>query len=235
MPDGSWLGRAEAWKAEPLFGQAQEASVALVKSQGRPVLRYAASFANTDQSRLFAGDAVRLVHAGPMGPGTVRPLAVSLRGPGLRPRGVAVGRRCQGHEKLLWRRRDDTTGGEEVSVPISFEGNDVFDPGHVVAICLELDEGNVKADQVNRFAGGIADPVFDRRDVLALPDGYPQSLAAAKEALARQIGQAGQQVEPLRAGGFSRGPGRSCPKSIRCSPRRSRSRSRARRWATTCT
>ena len=38
--------------------------MALVKSQGRPVLRYAASFANTDKSRLFAGDAVRLVHAG---------------------------------------------------------------------------------------------------------------------------------------------------------------------------
>jgi hypothetical protein len=199
VPDGSWLGRAAAWKGQPLFGQTQQASVALAKSQGRPVLRYAASFANTDKSRLFAGDAVRLVHAGQWDLEPFGRLRFRFEGQGS---GHVVSLRAvdvRGTEKLLWRRRDKTTGVEEVVVPISFEGNDVFDPSHVVAICLELDEGTVQADQVNRCAGGIADPVFDRRDVLALPDGYPQSLAAAKEALARQIGQAGQQVEPLRA------------------------------------
>ena len=63
-------------------------------------------------------------------------------------------------------RATSKAGPQDVSVPISFEGNDVFDPGHVTAICLELDEGNVNADQVNRFTGAIVGPVFDRRDAI---------------------------------------------------------------------
>jgi hypothetical protein len=199
VPDGSWLGLAEAWQSQPLLGQTPEAAVALDKSQGQPVLRYSASFANVDKSRLFAGDAVRLVHTGQWDLEPFGQLRFRFEGQGSGHVVSLWAVDIQGTEKLLWRQRDKAAGVQEVVVPISFEGNNVFDPSHVAAVCLELDEGNVKADQVNRFVGSIANPVFDRRDLVALPEGYAQSLAAAKEAMAKQSSQAGQKVEPLRA------------------------------------
>ena len=74
---------------------------------------------------------------------------------------------AKGDEKLLWRTRDTKAGAQEVSVPISFEGNDVFDQGHVVAVCLDTEGKGVSAEDAPGFAALIGNHVLDRRDTLA--------------------------------------------------------------------
>jgi hypothetical protein len=202
VPEGGFLGRAAAWQAEPLFGLPKDATVTLDKPQNQPTLRFSVSFANIAQGELLAGDAVRLVHRGAWDLEPFGRLRFRFEGQGSGHVVALWAVDVKGDEKLLWRMRDKKTGPQEVSVPVSFEGNDVFDPGHVVALCLELDEGNVKADQVNRFSGSLAGVVFDRRDLVVEPDGYPQTLAAARQAMAERLKQPGQKAEPLRAAAF---------------------------------
>jgi len=91
---------------------------------------------------------------------------------------------AKGDEKQLWLARDTTAQPREVTAPFSFEGNDVFVGEHVVAVCLDLDEGNVDAAQPSPFAGTLAALRFVRRDAMVAPDGYAERLAAAHRALA---------------------------------------------------
>lgn len=109
---------------------------------------------------------------------------------------------AKGDEKLLWRARDTEAGVREVSVPVSFEGNDTFDPGRVEAVCIESDEGNTRPREVNRFAGAIIGPVFDRRDAIAQAEGHAARVAQARERLASVLREAPRRAGALLARGF---------------------------------
>lgn len=202
VPDGEFLRRAETWQAETLFGQPKDATVTLDKAQDPSTLRLAAQFANTNPAELFGGDAVRLAHRGQWDLEPFGRLRFRFEGQGSGHVVSLWAVDVKGIEVLLWRTRDKTAEHQEVAVPISFEGNNVFDPGHVVAMCLELDEGNVQVDQVNRFAGAIVGPVFDRRDALVAPEGYAEKVAEARRAMADALKQFGEKAEPLRAAAF---------------------------------
>ena len=202
VPDGEFLFRAQTWQAETLFGQPKNASVTLDKVQDPPTLRLAAQFANTDPDELFGGDAVRLVHRGQWDLEPFGRLRFRFEGQGSGHVVSLWAVDVKGIEVLLWRTRDKMAEPQEVAVPVSFEGNNVFDPGHVVALCLELDEGNVKVDQANRFAGAIVGPVFDRRDVIVPPEGYAEKVTNARQAMAGVLKQLNEKTEPLRAVAF---------------------------------
>lgn len=202
VPDGEFLRRAETWQPENLFGLPKEAAVTLDKAQDPPALRLAAQFANTNSDELFGGDAVRLAHRGQWDLEPFGRLRFRFEGQGSGHVVSLWAVDVKGIEVLLWRTRDKTAEPQEVAVPISFEGNNVFDPCHVVALCLELDEGNVRVDQVNRFAGAIVGPVFDRRDTLVPPDGYAAQVADARQAMAGALKQLSDKAEPLRAAAF---------------------------------
>lgn len=202
VPDGAWLGRARAWEAETLFGSVQQARATLDETGNRPALRFSAVLANTNRAELLAGDAARFVHRGswdlePFGrlrfqfEGQASCHVVSLWA-------IDV-KHC---ERLLWRQRDTRPGRQEVVVPISFEGNTVFDPGHVTGIALELDEGNTRAEQVNRFAASIIDPRFDRRDEIQLPEGSVAAAVGADQAMAAASRSPAARVAPLVAREF---------------------------------
>ena len=165
-------------------------------------MRLAARFTNADPAELFAGDAVRFVHRGQWDLEPFGRLRFRFEGQGSDHVVSLWAVDVKGIEVLLWRTRDKQAGAVEVAVPISFEGNNVFDPGHVVALCLELDEGNVRADQVNRFAGAMVGPVFDRRDVIVSPQGHVAQLAEARQVLAGALKQFSERAEPLRAAAF---------------------------------
>jgi hypothetical protein len=201
VPGGDFLGRAEAWQVRGLFGRPGRAAVRVDRAT-TPVLRFSTEFRNTDRGEMFAGDCVRLVHAGAWDLEPFGRLRFRFEGQGS---GHAVSLWAvdlKGDEKLLWRWRDVKAGARDVAVPISFEGNDVFDPGHVTEICLELDEGNARADQVNRLTGALVDPVFDRRDALAPPPGYAAALEKARQEAGEVRRKAGRRAPPLVAGGF---------------------------------
>ena len=165
-------------------------------------MRFSATFANTDPRDLFAGDAVRLWHRGQW---DLEPFG-RLR---FRFQGEASGHvvslwavDLKGDEKLLWRQRDSRAEPQEILVPISFEGNDVFDPGHVTALCLELDEGNERAEQANHFSVALVEPVFERRDVIQPPEGYAAALAQAHQTLAATKKDDSPQPDRLTAPRF---------------------------------
>jgi hypothetical protein len=201
VPEGDFLGRAEAWRVEDLFGRPGNAAVSHEKG-ATPALRFSAEFGNVDRGELFGGDCVRLAHAGSWDLEPFGRLRFRFQGQGSGHVVSLWAIDVKGDEKLLWRTRDMKAGTHDVSVPVSFEGNDVFDPGRVTAIALELDEGNFKADQVNRFAGAIVGPVFDRRDFLQSPPGYAAALAKARQAVEKMNRSAGERPSPLVARGF---------------------------------
>ncbi len=202
VPDGEFLRRADAWQAECLFGQPTDAAVILDQARALPALRLGAQFANTNPDELHGGDAVRFVHRGRWDLEPFGRLRFRFEGQGSGHVVSLWAVDVKGIETLLWRTRDNAAEPADVSVPISFEGNTVFDPGRVVAVCVELDEGNIRADQVNRFAAAIVGPVFERRDVIVPPTGYEAQLAAARQSLARVLPQARNKTEPLRAVAF---------------------------------
>lgn len=202
VPDGEFLRRADTWQPESLFGLPKDAAVTLDKAQDSPTLRLAAQFANTNPGELFGGDAVRLAHRGQWDLEPFGRLRFRFEGQGSGHVVSLWAVDVKGIEVLLWRTRDKTAEPQEVAVPISFEGNNVFDPGHVVALCLELDEGNVRVDQVNRFAGAIVGPVFDRRDALVPPEDYAAQIADARQAMAGVLQQVSKKAEPLQAVAF---------------------------------
>jgi len=181
VPAGDFLAQAEDWRAEVLFGSPQAGRVERVQEGHPPILRFSVRFGNTDPHELFGGDGLRLGHPGAWDLEPFGRLKFRLEGQGS---GHVVALRLvdvKGDEKLLWRLRDTVPGSQEVAIPVSFEGNDVFDPGHVVAVCFDLDEGNVNPDRVNSFSLAVVNPVFERRDEVVLPEGYPATLAAARK------------------------------------------------------
>nr|MCU0981569.1 LamG domain-containing protein [Pirellulaceae bacterium] len=203
VPEGDFLMQnAESWDPEILFGTPMQASMASSPSGGQRELRFSATFANNDPRHLFAGDAVRLWHRGQW---DLEPFG-RLR---FRFQGVASGHvvslwavDLKGDEKLLWRQRDSRAEPQEILVPISFEGNDVFDPGHVTALCLELDEGNERAEQANHFSVALIEPLFERRDVIQPPEGYAAALAQAHQTLAATKKDDSPQPDRLTAPRF---------------------------------
>ncbi len=198
VPKPDFLSGA-TWVAQTLFG-----APAGTRVESAAGVRFATTFTNANTGDLFAGDAVRLVHRGQFDLEPFGRLKSRFEGSGsghvLSLWAVDV----KGDEKLLWRVRDTEAGPQEVSVPVSFEGNDVFDPAHVVAICLDLDEGNVRATTANRFAGALLSPVFERRDTLAPPAGLVEMLQRARvEARPPKPPEIGGPGGPsLRAAGF---------------------------------
>ena len=201
VPDGDFLARDELWQVENLFGQPGNTALSLDKG-GTPALRFSTTLANVDRGKLFGGDCVRLVHRGEWDLESFGRLRFRFEGQGSGHVASLWAVDLKGDEKLLWRARDAKAGPQDVSVPISFEGNEVFDPGHVAAICLELDEGNVKVYQVNRFAGAMVGPVFDRRDVIEPPPSYAAILARARQAMGMVVGSATGKPAPLVAACF---------------------------------
>ncbi len=179
-PDGDFLAQPAEWSTEPRFGRIERASA----STGEHRLEFATRFANTDPDELFAGDRVRFARRGKWDLEPFGRLRFQFQGHGS---GHVVALwlvDVKGDENLLWRVRDTQTEPTDVTVPISFEGNDVFDPGRTVAVCFDLDEGNERAENANDLNVTIADLQFDRRDNVVEPEGYADALAVARAALA---------------------------------------------------
>lgn len=188
VPASGFLSAASAWDARADFGNPLGMSASLEASGEEPELRFATTFANTDAGDLFAGDAARFVHEGAFDLEPFGRLSFTFRGQGT---GHVVSLwlvDAKGDEKLLWRLRDNSPEPRQVTVPVSFEGNNVFDPGRVAQVCLVLDEGNVRAGEMNPYQCAIIAPSFQRRDELAAPEGYAAALAAARETLAQVAG-----------------------------------------------
>ncbi|MGO8752988.1 MAG: LamG-like jellyroll fold domain-containing protein, partial [Thermoguttaceae bacterium] len=201
VPDGDFLARAEPWQVENLFGQPRSTAMGLSKD-GPAALQFSTTLANVDRGEVFGGDCVRLVHRGQWDLEPFGRLRFRFQGQGSGHVASLWAVDLKGDEKLLWRIRDAKAGTQDVSVPISFEGNDVFDPGHVTAICLELDEGNVKVDRVHRFAGAMVGLAFDRRDAIEPPASYAATLARARQAMNKVVENATEKPAPLVAAGF---------------------------------
>jgi len=202
VPEAGFLCAAKAWDAQPLVGVPTGAKAATDTGAAEPALRFSASFTNTDTANLFAGDCVRFEHRGRFDLEPFGRLSFRFEGQGT---GHVVSLwlvDVKGDEKLLWRTRDSEPGPQDVAVPVSFEGNSVFNPAHVVAVCVELDEGNQHAAQANQFAVALTNPRLERRDDLALPEGYAQLLARAKQALKALLPKLPKKVAPLRSSGF---------------------------------
>ncbi len=197
VPAEDFLAQAGTWRAEPLHGAPGGAAV----TNAGGALRFTTAFGNQNPADLDAGDAVRLRHAGQWDLEPFGRLTCRFDGQGT---GHCVALRlvdAKGDEKLLWIGRDSEAKPRQVTVPVSFEGNDVFDPAHVVAVCLDLDEGNQQPTQAHTFAGALAELRFHRRDAVALPAGYEGDLTRAKEALAARVAQA-PASEALRSPGY---------------------------------
>ena len=182
VPEGDFLARAEAWQIQRVCGRCESSAMNL-DTAGTPVLRFSTEFGNVDRTELFAGDCVRLAHAGTWDLEPFGRLRFRFEGRGSGHVVSLWAVDVKGDEKLLWRIRDTQANTQDISVPISFEGNDVFDPGHVIAICLELDEGNERVAQVNHFTGAIVGPMLDRRDVIEPPADYAANLVRAQQTM----------------------------------------------------
>ncbi len=217
---------SDPWTAETLFGQPRDALVAIGANSDPAALQFSVNFTNTDRHELFGGDAVRMWLRGAWDLEPFGRLSFRFQG---QSTGHVVSLTCvdlQGNEKLLWRYRDVQTDMQNIQVPISFEGNDVFDPGHVVAVCLELDEGNVRVDQVNTFGGSLIDPRVgaSRRDRSAAKDMPRRWRRPARRSPPRH--RRTHRSGPIAWShlGSSPGPVRSCRRSIHGSRSRTPSR-----------
>ncbi len=163
VPAPDFLSLPTTWNTAPLFG-APLARARTARPEGaRPqALQPGDSSPGAGAQPIRSTRTVRadLSHFGRIrfrfvGQGTQRPVALRLVD-------------AKGDEKLLWRGRDTQTGAIDLSVPISFEGNDVFDPAHVAAICLDEE-----VDSVTSRPAAVAQLVFDRRDDLAARQAAP--------------------------------------------------------------
>ncbi len=200
VPDEALLSRAEAWTARTLLGKVDDARLHLYMPVLGMSLSYSATFAGGGDDPLRSTDRVRFSHPCRVDLEPFGRLTFSFQGTGsghvLALRLVDV----KGDEMLLWRERDTEEGLREVEVPISFEGNHVFSPGHVVAVCVDLDSGNAGPGQME---GGILNPRLWRRDAIATPEGYAEQAGEAREQYAALA--LPPAAEPLRARGFKFG------------------------------
>ncbi len=201
VPDTTCMRQLEHWTAQPLCGKPAEATATATVTAENVDLHYSVTFQNTDRQDLFAGDMVSLESSCAWDLEPFGRLAFRFEGQGSGHVVSLVLRDVQGNERLIWRHRDASAEGLEIVVPTLFEGNDVFDAGRVRQVCLVLDEGNLRSEQVNSFQGSLRQLRWERRDDLVLPAGYDQALREARGKLA---GRAHQQepTTPLVAPPF---------------------------------
>ena len=204
VPDGSWLGRAEAWKARAALRPAAGGSRGVGQEPGPARAAVRGLVRQYRRRELFAGDAVRLVHAGQWDLEPFGRLRFRFEGQG------------SGHVVSLWRR--GCQGRREAPVARCATRR----PAPKRSSCRfrsKATTSSIRAtwspsawswtkatSRPTRSIGSpaaIVDPVFDRRDVLALPDGYAAIAGSGQAGAGRaRSAEAGQQVEPLRAVGF---------------------------------
>ncbi|MHB8970517.1 MAG: LamG domain-containing protein [Pirellulaceae bacterium] len=203
VPAGDFLVQpSESWIPLDMFGQPRDAQVTGVVAENSHDLQFSVSFHNTNRQDLFGGDAVRLRLPGGWDLEPFGRLSFSFQGHASGHVVSLILIDLQGNEKLLWRHRDVRAERQEFQVPVLFEGNEVFDPGHVDALCVELDEGNTRVDKVNIFQGSFRDLVWERRDVIVPPEGYDAALRAARQQLADLPSDTARPAERLVAPRF---------------------------------
>ncbi len=201
VPGTDCLSQLETWTANTLCGQPQEATATVTSHEDDTSLQFSATFRNTNREDLFAGDVVSLESSCAWDLEPFGRLAFRFEGHGSGHVISLVLRDIQGNERLIWRYRDANAESTDVVVPILFEGNDVFDAGRVRQVCVVLDEGNTRVDEVNTFHGTLRQMRWERRDVVVAPDGYDWAIAAARARLAGAKGEEKAQ-EPLIAPSF---------------------------------
>lgn len=202
VPRGGFLTTAGGWKAAPVFGAPSGSRATPTPGRERQALRVQTTFTNTDPTNLFAGDRVRFVHRGRFNLEPFGRLRFRFTGDGTGHVAALWLVDVTGKEKLVWRARADQTNPQDIAVPLSFEGNTVFDPGRVVAVCIDLDEGNVNTTRVDSFAATFENFRLERRDEPALPTGYAGRLRAARAAYRAVSARLPTRVVPLRSPGF---------------------------------
>jgi hypothetical protein len=196
VPGAKALATCGPWQSRTEFGKASGTAARIAEGDAN-ALSLRATFANTDQSDLFAGDCVRFTCPVKWDLEPFGRLRFTFRGAGTGHAVALWAVDVKGDEKLLWRQRDTSAKPLDVEALLNFEGNDVFDPGRVVAICLDLDEGNVKADQPGEMKVSLVNPVLDRRDTPAVAqDLHTQALAAVADALKRLGGRLAALASP---------------------------------------
>ncbi|NPV47205.1 MAG: hypothetical protein HPY69_09620 [Armatimonadetes bacterium] len=176
----SWdtLPGAADWQVHPEFGDAS----GRVEARGEALV-FAAEFRNTDPGHLFAGDRVRFTCPGKWDLEPCGRLDFTFQGTGSGHVAALSAVDAKGDEKLLWRHRDTQTEPVEVAAPLNFEGNNVFDPARVVALCLDLDEGNEQPATPHSWQVTLGDLAFVRRDVLAEPPDLRERQRTALQAV----------------------------------------------------
>ncbi len=199
VPGPDFAAAATDWRAVAQFGDVREP---VAEADGHGSLSLSCVFANSDPGHLVASDRVRFSLPGQWDLEPFGRLRFTLHGSGSGHVVALWAIDSKGDEKLLWRGRDDSTDAVSVSAPLGWEGNDVFDPGRVVALCVDLDEGNTRATAENRFAVRLDRIALDRRDALEFPVDYAQALADARAALAVVLGRIGPGAATLRSPGF---------------------------------
>lgn len=196
VPVADALAKTGPWKAQAEFGQGA-GTVAAGKG-----LELSAAFANTNKDDLFAGDRVRFACPVKWDLEPYGRLDFTFQGTGSGHVAETWLVDAKGDEKLIWRQRDNRAEPVEVQAPLSFEGNDVFDPGHVVAVCVDLDEGNTRAAQANQMKVRLQGLTLNRRDILALPDGYQGRLQQALTAVRGYVSKLAAIPQPLSSPAF---------------------------------
>jgi len=184
VPAADLLGDAATWQPHAVFGRPESADAGIEAG----ALRFSARFPNTDAADLFAGDCVRFARMGQWDLEPFGRLTMTVQGQNSGHVASLVAVDAKGDEKLLWRWRDRSADPQAVTVPLSFEGNDVFDPSRVRMIAFELDEGNVSLTDASEVRITIVEPRLERRDVLLDPEGYGDAVRAAVDALRGLLG-----------------------------------------------
>lgn len=199
VPPPDALGTCGPWKAKTEFGKATGSATKL-GGEGGPCIEFRAVFANDDPNDLWAGDCVRFGCPVKWDLEPYGRIRFVFRGQGSNHVIALWLVDAKGDEKLLWRHRDTKPGHMEVRVPLNFEGNDVFDPGRIVAVCVDLDEGNIHGDGKAQVA--LISPIFDRRDTLTEPEGYRERIASALKAAKAHLKRLGGTPLTLISPGF---------------------------------
>jgi hypothetical protein len=195
VPEAGALAEDGAWQSSAAFGKAT-GSAAQVTEGDAHALNLRATFANTDLADLFAGDCVRFTRAVRWDLEPFGRLRFTFRGSGSGHVIALWGIDVKGVEKLLWRLRDTATKPVDVAVPLDFEGNNVFDPSRIVALCIDLDEGNVNPTQANEMRASLVNLALDRRDTLAGTADTSAALAQIADQLKRLGGKLTALVSP---------------------------------------
>lgn len=167
VPDADALtSRRTEWAATPVLGRPSRREPTGRQDETGALL-FAADFANTDPGDALAADILRFSLPVRWDLEPAGRLSFTLHG-NAGEHVVAVGATdAKGDEKLLWRCRDVTEDPVEVKVPLQFEGNDVFDPGRVVALWIDLDEGNHLPERHNTMQVRLHNARFTFRADLA--------------------------------------------------------------------